>query len=135
MTPINLYPVLFAAIASFIFGALWYSPLLFMNRWCKEAGVDPKQKKHPSMYTLTFSITLLTAFAFSHVMGPNPSPDIAIALALLISTAFISASLGINYQFSNKSLVHWLIDSGFHIGRFIVMALVISLWPTNVITS
>ena len=131
MPETNLTPVLAAAVASFVFGALWYSPLLFMKRWCSETGVDPdKEMANPArVYMLTFSITLFTAFAFAHVMGPSPALNLSIPLALLISIAFVGASLGINYQFAQRSLTLWLIDCGFHIGRFVAMALVISLWP------
>ncbi|MCB1668034.1 MAG: DUF1761 domain-containing protein [Porticoccaceae bacterium] len=131
MPVINLYPILAAAVASFVFGALWYSPLLFRKRWCREVEINPIQASATSfrVYTLTFSITLFTAFAFAHVMGPNPAPGLSIPLALLISVAFVSASMGINYQFANRSLALWLIDCGFHVGRFLIMALVISYWP------
>jgi len=131
MTAPHLIPIITAAVASFIFGALWYSPLLFMKHWCRETGVDPsKNINNPvRVYSLTFSITLFTAFAFSHVMGPTPPLNLALPLALLVSIAFVGTSMGINYQFAQRSLAMWLIDVGFHIGRFVIMALVISLWP------
>ena len=131
MVDIDFYTVLAAAIASFLFGALWYSPLLFMKRWLSESGT-PKQALSSSslrVYLLTFSSTLVTAFALALVMGPAPSVELAIKLSLLISITFVAASVGINYQFAQRCLSLWLIDSGFHVGRFLVMALIICYWP------
>jgi hypothetical protein len=37
-TNINILSVLVAGVASWLIGALWYSPLLFSKRWQKELG-------------------------------------------------------------------------------------------------
>ena len=41
MNEINIWAILVATVASFAFGALWYSPLLFLKPWSREAGINP----------------------------------------------------------------------------------------------
>ena len=47
---INYLAVLIAALASYVLGALWYSPVLFGKLWMKLSKIDPKNmdaaKKH-----------------------------------------------------------------------------------------
>ena len=40
MFHISLWAVLLATVISFAFGALWYSPLLFLREWGHESGLD-----------------------------------------------------------------------------------------------
>lgn len=126
MVEVSGYAVMVAAVVSFAFGALWYSPLAFLKLWSNASGVDPtKMPENPALtYSVTFLSTFLTAFAFALVLGPQPEWREALTLALVVGIGFVAASLGINYQFSQASLPHWLIDSGFHVGRFLLMAAV-----------
>jgi len=74
MNEINIFAVLAATFASFIFGAVWYSPLLFLTRWCKEVGVDPhKEVSNPvKVYGITFFLTLFSAFILAIILGETP---------------------------------------------------------------
>lgn len=40
MNEINIWAILVATVASFALGVLWYSPLLFLKPWSREAGVN-----------------------------------------------------------------------------------------------
>ena len=130
MSDINLIAVVVAAVASFIFGALWYSPLLFLQSWCQETGVNPNEDMaNPArVYGSTFVLTLLAVIALAFYLGPAPELKTALLSAFLIGVCFTAGSLGINYQFANCSFKHWAIDSGFHIVRFTLMGLILGLW-------
>src|SRR5438034_5423746 len=41
MLPVNYVAVLVAAVAVFVLGWLWYSPLLFYKPWMRLRGMDP----------------------------------------------------------------------------------------------
>jgi Protein of unknown function (DUF1761) len=41
MAPVNYLAVLVAAVAVFVLGWLWYSPLLFYKPWMRLRGLDP----------------------------------------------------------------------------------------------
>ena len=126
---INLLQVLIAAVAAFAVGALWYSPLLFMSSWTTETGIDPNAEiENPAVvYGLTFVYTLLSSAALAILIGPDPQWVNAFQTSVLVAVAIVATSLGINYQFVRNSTKHWLIDSGFHIARFLVIAVVLCI--------
>lgn len=129
MSEINLAGVAVAALLSFIVGALWYSPVLFLKPWSAAAGVDPSKDMDnmPVVMAATAVFTLASAAALAILLGPAPEMADAVVCAVLVSLCVVAASLGINYQFASRHFAHWAIDSGFHFVRFIVMALVLSL--------
>lgn len=125
---LNFLAIGVATILSFATGALWYSPVLFMYSWCREAGVDPQQTiSNPGrVYSTTFILTLISVLAFTVLLGPSPDLDKAVLAALLAGFGLTATSMGINYQFAGRSQKLWLIDAGFHISRFVVIALVLA---------
>jgi hypothetical protein len=129
MLDIDVVHVLMATAAAFITGAIWYSPLLFLNAWTKTVGIDPNNEvDNPAkVYGLTFVFTLLAAIALAILIGPAPEFAHASTIALIVGVGIVASSLGINYQFAKNSFMHWLIDSGFHIVRMQVIALVLCL--------
>lgn len=72
---VDYLTVLYAAIASFIFGFLWYSPALFGNHWMKLNGLTRKQIKNAqkkSMAKLAFINfvgTIITAYVLAVFLG------------------------------------------------------------------
>src|SRR5438034_9121934 len=42
MVHVNYLAVLVAAVAVFVLGWLWYSPLLFFKPWMRRRGMDPE---------------------------------------------------------------------------------------------
>jgi hypothetical protein len=128
MFDINIWAALTAAVASFVLGGIWYSPLLFGNIWCREAKVDP-EKGHPAkVFGISFIFSILAAFGFAILAGPNPDLMYTLHQALWIGIFFVGACFGINYQFAQNSMVMWLIDAGYHTMQFVVFALIVGLW-------
>ena len=127
----NIWAILVAALASFAVGALWYSPLLFLPVWSREAGINPdKHLSNPiGVFGLSFLFTLVSAFAFAWWLGPNPGLGFAVGSGLAVGICFVATSMGINYGFANRSLLLWHIDAGFHSVRFMAIGAVLGLWP------
>ncbi len=128
MTPSPIIPVLAATVAAFVFGALWYSPLFFFKVWCKEAGIDPANKPdNPAItYGTTFALTFICAYALGILMPNDTHPSHLLRFALVLSVGVIGSSLAINYQFGQKSWLLWLIDTGHHVSRILIMIVVLS---------
>ncbi len=102
---INYIAVLAASIASFAFGALWYSPLLLLKKWGVEAGVDtdkpmPEQGK---VFGVSFVFTLLSALILSVILGDNVGVVSALVVSASVAAALVVSSMGINYQFAGRS--------------------------------
>lgn len=130
MNDINLWAVLLAAALSFALGGLWYSRVLFEGVWIREAK-DPRPagSGHPAaVFGLSFGFALIAAFAFAYWIGSNPPLGTAVLQGLSAGACFVAASLGINYQFANRSMLLWLIDGGYHTVQFVIFGLVLGLW-------
>ena len=131
MPELNVVPIIVAALASFALGALWYSPLLFLKRWCAETGVDlAKGPANPGrVYALTAVFTLLSAALLGAWMTGSTGPVVGGLKGLLAGVCLVATSIGINYQFAGRSTTVWLIDGGFHAVRFTIMGAVLGSWP------
>ena len=131
MESLNIWAVLAASVASFAFGALWYSPILFLPRWAKEMGVDPRggPESPVRVFGLSFVFTLVSAALLAAWLNDAPGPVVGGLRGLLVGLCVVAASMGINYQFAGRSTAVWLIDGGFHTVRFAIMGTIIGVWP------
>ncbi len=126
MEEVNVFSVVAAAIAAFVFGALWYSPVTFLPMWLKAAELED-HKPRPQVFGIAFIMTIVSALVLAALLGPSPTVSEALATSLLLGAGLVMASMGINYQFADRSTRLWLIDGGFQIGRFIVMGIVLAM--------
>ncbi len=126
---INIWAVLVAAASSFLLGGLWYSPILFLNPWNKAMQREADDNGHPAkVFGLSFAFSVVSAYVFALLLGPEPMLSDAIKAALLVGVGFIGMSFGINYQFANRPISALLIDGGYHIGQFTLYAVILGLW-------
>jgi len=124
--------LLVATVVSFAFGALWYSPLLFLERWCHETGLNPENHiDNPGkVYGLAFVFNLLSVFMLTMILGAAPTLLQGVLTGALLGLLVVMASMGINYQFAGRSGTLLLIDGGFHAGRLSLAGLVLGVWPS-----
>jgi hypothetical protein len=130
MGGINILAVLAAAASSFALGGLWYSPKLFGASWNRENAGNPKAAEaHPArVFGVSFALTLVSAFAFAVLLGPEPPLGLGVSRGLIVGVCFVAASFGINYQFANRSNVLWAIDGGYHTVQFLLFGVILGLW-------
>lgn len=72
--------IVIAAITQFILGAVWYSPLLFGNRWMQimeathfsKEELQKMQKAMGPFYALQFLLTLFSTFALVNLAAVTP---------------------------------------------------------------
>lgn len=74
MGHVNYVAVLVAAVAAFVLGWLWYSPLLFFKPWMRLRGLDPeaamKNAKMPGgKLVIEFARCFVLAFMVARLMG------------------------------------------------------------------
>ena len=65
---INYWAVLVAAVASFVIGGLWYSPLLFYRPWLRAAALTEEQLRHGNMAAI-FGMSLLLQLLGQRVLA------------------------------------------------------------------
>jgi hypothetical protein len=132
MPEINWIAVLVAAVASFLLGGLWYSPLLFGKAWQREAGLTDEQLKNGNMakiFGLSLVLAFLAAWNFANFLGPRPNVIFGTAVGASAGLLWVGASFGINYLFERKSFKLFAINAGYHTLQFALFGLVLALLP------
>jgi hypothetical protein len=69
MVHVNYLAVLVAAIAVFVLGWLWYSPLLFFKPWMRARGMDPVAMAGAKMPAGKLVIELLRCIVLAYVIA------------------------------------------------------------------
>jgi len=131
MPEINYLAVIAAAVASFVLGGIWYSPLLFSRAWQRESGVTDEQMKNANMgmiFGTTFVLCLVASFVFGMFLGPRPSMPLGLGAGASAGLCWVASSFGINYLFERKSLKLFLINGGYHTLQFTLIGLIFALW-------
>ncbi len=144
----NWFAVLFAALASFAIGWLWYSPLMFGPVWMKEVwGFDMKSSKPKpndkqaaasanmgKFITLAFGFQLLSAFVLVHLLGMQWQHiseyanvyRVAAETALWLWLGFMVPLNFAGYLWEGRSLQHALINASQSLASLMASALILT---------
>lgn len=120
-----------AAIASFVIGGLWYSPLLFAHRWAALTGLREEELASDALRVLGggFVLTLAMALNLAMFLGPDPGVGFAVGASVAAGFGWVALGMGVTFLFERRPLGLWLIDGGYHAVSFAAMGLVFGLWP------
>lgn len=132
MPEFNIWAVLTAALASFVLGGIWYSPMLFGKAWQRETGLSDEQLAKGNMaliFGLAFLLCLGASFVFAMFLGPRPPLALGLGAGSSAGLFWVTSSFGINYLFERKSLKLFLINGGYHTLQFTIIGLILALWP------
>jgi hypothetical protein len=132
MPEVNYIAVVVAAIASFLIGGLWYSPLLFGKAWQREAGLTDEQIRNGNMakiFGLSLVLALLASWVFALFLGPRPPTALGLGAGFSAGLFWVGASFGTNYLFERRSFRLFLINGGYHTLQFTVIGLILALMP------
>lgn len=128
---IDYLAVAVAAGLTFAVGGLWYSPLLFGNRWMALTGLTEEQTSTGALRVFGGALVLQLAMALNLAMfiGPDATTGFAVFAAFAAGFGWVALGMGVTYLFERKPLGLWLIDGGYHAVSFTVMGVVLGLWP------
>jgi hypothetical protein len=115
----NYTLILAAAVAQFVLGALWYSPLLFGKHWMKIMGADScspeelraMQKSMMPFYALQLLLSILTTFTlwmFIYYLGMAGVGFHAYGVAGWIWLGFIAPTQVACVIWANTKKQYWL---------------------------
>jgi hypothetical protein len=127
MHEVNYIAVALAALSAFLLGGLWYSPILFANRWMRLTGQSEETLKGGNMAVIfggAFVLNLLAAWAMAALMG-DMNVTVAALHGLGIGLCWVAASLGVNYLFERRPLGLWLINAGYFVLQFTIMGVIV----------
>ena len=125
----NPWAVLVAAASAFMLGGLWYGPL-FLKPWARATGVDPSvpSPQRGRTFAVAFVLSLVAAIAMALALPADVDAAHGAGLGALIGLLFVATSFGINYAFSSRPLVLWLIDGGYHVVQFTLYGAILGAW-------
>jgi len=130
---INLVAVLVAALASFLLGWLWYSPVLFANVWMKALGKtkeDMMKGGRQAMFKgmgISFLQAIIVAVAIAHFfnLGGGTTIGMAIETALICWFAFVVMLDLVTRTYEQSNITLFYIHVGYRLFEFIVIALIL----------
>jgi Protein of unknown function (DUF1761) len=136
MGNLNYFAVLAAAVASFIFGGVWYN--VFSRQWLEAVGRSPDGpqmgKSNVGLYLLAFGAQLIMAWMLSGVLLHLSLGGMALGLrsgiitALFLWFGFVMTTMVVNYNFHGAKQALTLIDGGQWLGVLVIQGAILGLW-------
>jgi hypothetical protein len=128
---INWISVVAANLVSFAIGSVWYSSVLFGKTWQKELKLGNEEITSSSMSKIfgsAFVLSFIGAAFLDMFIGRESTVWSGMCSGLIVSVAWISTALGVNYLFARKSFKLFLIDAGYLVVFFVVMGAILGAW-------
>ena len=131
---LNWLAVIVAAIAWFIFGAIWYAPMVMGKFWMTAAGVEVPEGQGPN--PLVFGLTLLAYFvtaiivaALALATGTDTASEGAVLGVMLgigfsIATSVVSAT----YEMKPKPLAYVLVNGVYNLIGLTIVSVIVAIW-------
>jgi hypothetical protein len=124
----NYAAVLLAAIAAWLFGALWYMAL--SKPWLKAARIDPATMKRsvaPFLVSFVAELVMATvlAGAVAHLGPGQVTIRNGIVSGLILWAGFVATTLAVNHRYQGFGWTLTLIDAGHWLGVALIMGAVI----------
>lgn len=137
ITGISYAGVVLAAIASFIFGGIWYG--LLAKQWMAAAGMDKSaaESHGAGISIVPFAVALMAqivmAWALAGILlhlargGIPQTMRTALVSGALIWAGFVMSSLAVNHAFQGARYTLTLIDGGHWLGVLLIQSTVLIL--------
>lgn len=134
MEKLNWFPILVAAAAYWLLGALWYSAI-FGGIWSKgleQQGIKlakPTKGEMATKFIGTFVANLVVVIAVAWLVDAVHLVRLvgAVKLGLLLGVGISGMALATAYSWENKPLSNLLVDASYHtLGPIVAAAIVLS---------
>jgi len=135
---VNYMGILFAAVASMVVGFLWYSPLLFGHQWMKLVGLTKEKMEDAKgemgkTYSISFVLSLLTAYVLSHVMALSENffgygmLQTGLTSAFCMWLGFVMPVQLTDVLFGSKKTQLFAINTGYQLASLLAMGVVLGI--------
>ena len=131
----NYLAVIAAAVAGWLFGAVWYmalsKPWMAASGWTSEAEMlGPSGRASPVPFAIAFVAELVMAYFLAGLIAHLGEVTVwnALVTAFFAWLAFVLTTLVVNYRFGRRSWTLTAIDGGHWLGVLLVMGLVVGLF-------
>lgn len=129
---INLWALLAAVVASFVVGAIWYSPLLFMRPWLAMAGVEKLRFDAGLPKALIGDLigSLLMAFVLVHAIVYAGASDLGTGLFVTFWNwlGFVALVLLGSVTYEHRPWRYYAINVGYRFVAMMAMGAILTVW-------
>jgi hypothetical protein len=118
-----------ATIVAFMLGGLWFSPMMFANKWMAALGKNKEDMGKPGPgLALTFVTTFVMALSLALVMGRMlPMSTIgAIRFGLVVGVGIVATGMASDYTFTGWPKTIFWIQASYHVVMLVVMSVIIN---------
>lgn len=133
---LNVWAVLLAAAASFVFGGMWYG--LLSKQWMEaadltEADVKGEGGPSPIPFVITFVAQILMAWMLAGILLHLSRSGVPATLgngalsAFLLWLGFIATTLVVNHQFQMQKAALTVIDCGHWLGVMLIQGAILGM--------
>lgn len=128
---LNHLAIVIAAVASFLFGGLWYG--LFSKQWMEAANITHERiaasGNSMAPYIITFVAQLIMAWVLAGVIGHLGTGQVTLRNGLIsgavIWLGFVATSLAVNHAFQMQKKSLTLIDGAHWLGVLLIQGAII----------
>ena len=132
----NYLAVLVAAIAVFMLGGLWYSKLMFADKWVALQGktVDSMKAEgqggSPGMFVQVFICGFLIAWGLALFIQHTGANSVfgGVHMGALAWLAFVAPTSYGTALFSYKPKALWAIDCGYNLVAMLIAGAILGAW-------
>ena len=136
MASVNYWVILAAAVASFLFGALWYGPL--GKPWLAALDKNEEQLKASAGFVVPMAITIVAqlvmawvlAGILAHLLKGGVAANVRNGMlsAAFIWAGFVATTLSVNHAFQGAKRMLTLIDGGHWLAVLLIQGAIIGGW-------
>ena len=131
LSKLNYVAIVAAAVSAFVVGGVWYSPLLFVRAWMKEAGLDDEvlgKRNMGVVYGSAFVLLLIISFNLAVFLAGPPNLAWGLTAGALAGVGWVATGLGVTYLFEARSFRLFLVNAGYHAVTFTLMGGILGVW-------
>lgn len=130
---LNYWAILVAALSTFVVGSLWYSPLLFVEKWMELNGFTRESLKANSrpmavIMGTSFFTSLLAAIALAMFLGPESTLGFGLFAGIMIGVFWIGTARFNSVLYENQKLPLFFIQAGYDVVSYAIMGAIIGVW-------
>jgi Protein of unknown function (DUF1761) len=137
---LDYWPILIAAIASFAFGAAWYTAL--GRRWLAARGLTEAEAKartgsSPLPFVISFLALLIMASMLSGILlhlargGTAMSVRSGLVSGFFLWLGFVVTTMAVNHAFQGERRALTLIDGGHWLGVLLIQGAILGWWAAG----
>jgi len=126
---------LVGSLSPWVWGGLWFSPVLFGKIWQKEVEFKEEGVTTSNMVTvfgLSFLAMLFMVWALNFVINSHKPEDVSLLSGLhygaFMGFFFSMMTMGVNYLYQRRSVKLWLIDGFYMVIGLGIAGMILGAW-------